>query len=80
MKYKSGDCLYFIDSNNKIIFAEVYKVFESINAYCIVDLKDYKFRTVHHDNCFEEEKHAKAVLKQRKKLKVKQWILQVILL
>jgi NAD-dependent dihydropyrimidine dehydrogenase PreA subunit len=67
MKYESGDCVYYIDTNNKIIFAEIYKVIESICAYDVVELKDYKFRTVHQDDCFEEEKHAKAVLKQRKK-------------
>ena len=68
MKYKIGDCVYYIDSNNKGVFAEIYKAYESIDAYGTLDLRQFRYGTVHHDDCFEEEKHAKAVLKQRKKV------------
>jgi len=69
MKYNIGDCIYYIDANNKIIFAEIYRVYKEIDAYGTLDLCQFRYGTVHHDNCFEEEKHAKAVLKQRKKVK-----------
>ena len=66
MKYKIEDCIYYIDANNRVVFAEIYKVYDEINAYGTIDLKQFRYGTIHHDNCFEEEKHAKAVIKQRK--------------
>lgn len=69
MKYNIGDCVYYIDTNNKVIFAEIYKIYESCEAYGTLDLSQFRYGTIHKDDCFEEEKHAKAVLKQRKKAK-----------
>lgn len=71
MKYKIGDCIYYIDVNNRVVFAEIYKTYDEINAYGTIDLNQFRYGTIHHDNCFEEEKHAKTVLKQRKKVKIK---------
>ena len=71
MKYNIGDCVYYIDTQNKIVFAEIYKMYDEINAYGIIQLSQHKYGTVHHDDCFEEESHARAFLKQRKKVKVK---------
>ena len=71
MKYKIGDCVYYIDSNNRVVFAEIYKTYDSINAYGTLDLSQFRYGTIHHKDCFEEEKHAKAVIKQRKKVKTK---------
>jgi len=71
MKYEIGDCVYYIDSNNKVVFAEIYKIYESCDSYGTLDLSQYRYVTIHKDNCFEEEKHAKVVLKQRKKVNLK---------
>jgi len=65
-KYKINDCIYYIDANNRVVFAEIYKVYDEINAYGTIDLKQFRYGTVHHNDCFEEERHAKTVIKQRK--------------
>ncbi len=52
MKYKIGDCIYYIDVNNRVVFAEIYKTYDEINAYGTIDLNQFRYGTIHHDNCF----------------------------
>jgi len=73
MKFDIKDCIYSTNRDGKVYFAEIYKVYEDISAYCVVDLNEYRYITVHEDNCFLTEKEAKAFGKLKKcNLKTKQ--------
>ena len=63
--YQKGDFCYYLDSNNRIQFAEVLSshVHEETNSfyYQIVDQKEFKFGAVHHDHCADTEKELKGI-------------------
>ena len=63
--YKPGDNCYFINFQNKIRFGEIKDVYNDKDtgpyAYCIVDTTDYRFNTVEHKYCADDEKLLKGI-------------------
>jgi len=63
--YQAGDFCYYLDRNNKIRFAEVRSshVHEPTNSYYyqLIDQSEFRFVTIHHDYCGDDEKQLKSV-------------------
>tara|TARA_B100000900_G_C20579718_1_gene716961 strand:+ start:1946 stop:2155 length:210 start_codon:yes stop_codon:yes gene_type:complete len=60
-KYNVGDFCYFLDINNKIQFCEIKAIYENEKelAYQIQEQTNYRFCTVPHKYCADEEKQLK---------------------
>ena len=68
--YNVGDFCYYVYSDNKVYLGEIQKVYETEKGvYTLVDQQSYKFVTVSHDQCFDDEKQAKLFAKIKKKEK-----------
>jgi len=64
--YKPGDFCYYLDNYNKISFAEIKHVRQTDSGeyyYEVIDQKQYRFITVEHRYCADEEK----LLKKKKR-------------
>jgi hypothetical protein len=65
--YIKGDFCHYIGSDMKVYLGEIQRVHDSESIiYTLVDQQSYKFVTVHHDSCFDDEKKAKAYAKKQK--------------
>lgn len=68
--YKAGDFCYYIYSDFRVNLGEIQKVHNTKELiYTLVDQQSYKFVTVSHEQCFDDEKNAKTIAKQLKKEK-----------
>ena len=70
-KYKVGDFCYFLDANNKILFCEIKAIYENEKelAYQVQDQINYRFSSVLHKYCADEEKLLKGKKRDEQTLK-----------
>ena len=68
--YKAGDFCYYINYDFTVSLCEIQRVHNTESLiYTVVDQTSYKFVTISHDNCFDDEKQAKLIAKKQKKEK-----------
>jgi predicted ribosome-associated RNA-binding protein Tma20 len=65
--YKPDDYCFYLTSNNKAHFASVQSVHEHDGTYyyVLIDQFDFRFITVEHKYCADDEKELKGVKRQR---------------
>jgi len=61
--YKPNDCCFYLTKNNKPHFAEVQSVHEHQDSYyyILIDQFDFRFVTVEHKYCADDEKEFKGI-------------------
>ena len=61
--YKPKDCCFYLTKNNKPHFAEVQSVHEHEDSYyyILIDQFDFRFVTVEHEYCADDEKEFKGI-------------------
>lgn len=65
--YSPGDCCFYLTRSNKAQFAEVHSVHEHGDSYyyVLVDQFEYRFLTIEHKYCADDEKELKGIKRKK---------------